>query len=255
MLKLNFAKKNAKLDNLVQHVGGKVYSFSVLSGHNCPGADICQAFAMQRPDGSRHVLDGKRNEIRCFSASQEAFYKNVYDSRNHNGELIKLAAKSIPQACQAILDNIPKDAKAIRIHVGGDFKTQAYFDSWLAAAKARPSILFYTYTKSLPFWLKRRDEIPANLKLTASYGGKFDSLIAPNNLPFALMVDDDAQAESLGLPIDHDDSHAAIPSGNFALNIHGIQRPGSRGAKAEKVAYTRNGLKNRKGNSNRHVSN
>lgn len=41
-----------------------------------------------------------------------------------------------------------------------------------------------------------------------------------------------AEADELGLEIDHDDSHAALPGPSFALLIHGIQPKGSEAGKA-----------------------
>ena len=53
----------------------------------------------------------------------------------------------------------------------------------------------------------------------------------------AKVVFSEAEAEKLGLEIDHDDSHAARPSlrdQDFALLIHGTQPAGSEAAKALK---------------------
>jgi hypothetical protein len=115
--------------------------------------------------------------------------------------------------------------------VGGDFKTLAYFDVWLAVAKARPEITFYAYTKSIPFWVKRIGQIPANFIITASIGGKYDALACEYGLRTAQVVDSIEEADQLGLPVDHDDSLAAVPGGNFALLVHGPQPANSIRAK------------------------
>jgi hypothetical protein len=68
-----------------------------------------------------------------------------------------------------ILESIPTDAQRIRIHVAGDFFSQAYFDAWLMVARSRPDIAFYAYTKSIPFWIHhRQSDLPENFKLNAS---------------------------------------------------------------------------------------
>lgn len=229
---LKFSRGNAKLDKLEKKIKGQVWTFSLLSGHSCPYAKDCRSQVVELPSGKLKVQDGPHTQFRCFSASQEAFYKNVYNSRKSNIVLVELAAKSIDDAAKLIVSVIPKKCKAVRIHVGGDFKTQAYFDAWLSAAKLRPDIVFYAYTKSLPFWVKRLGEIPTNFVLTASYGGYKDELIAKYGLRYSQVVFSKYEAKKLGLPIDHDDSHAYKPGQNFALLVHGIQPKGSKARKA-----------------------
>lgn len=116
--------------------------------------------------------------------------------------------------------------------MAGDFKLLNYFDAWLEVAGRRPGVLFYAYTKSLPFWVKRLDVLPANFLLTASRGGKADCLIDEHGFREAKVVYSEAEADALGLEIDHDDSHAALPGPSFALLIHGIQPKGSEAGKA-----------------------
>jgi hypothetical protein len=79
-----------------------------------------------------------------------------------------------------------------------------------------------------------------NFVLTASYGGRDDHLIDDPTFNFrsAKVVFSEAEAEELGLEIDHDDSHAARPSmrdQDFALLIHGTQPKGSEASEALKV--------------------
>lgn len=226
-MKLKFGRGNAKLDKLEVKMGKPVFTFSILSGHNCPYAKDCKSFAVEDSQGKRHIQDGPDTQFRCFSASQEVLFSNVYKSRKSNGEIVMLAAQSVDNAAKAICDSLPKKAGVVRIHVGGDFKTQAYFDAWALAASLTPNVLFYAYTKSLPFWIKRRDTLPANFILTASYGGQRDDLIAKHSLRFAKVVYSVAEARKLKLPIDHDDSHAAKQGKSFALLIHGTQPKGS----------------------------
>ena len=239
MQKLRFGSKNAKLDQLAAATGRKVYTFSLLSGHTCPYAKICHSRAMVRSDGTRYVQDGKHTQFRCFSASQEAFYTNVYKHRNDNTEAILACGNDRQKIASLILDSLPKGTGyIIRIHVGGDFKTQNYFDAWLDVARQRPDITFYAYTKSLPFWVKRRDNIPDNVILTASRGGMKDELIDRHGLREAVVVYSEAEAEKLGYAIDHDDTHAALTEyseQSFALLIHGLQPAKSKARAAVKA--------------------
>jgi hypothetical protein len=236
IMKLNFSPANIKLKVLEKLTGKKVYSFSLLSAHTCPGAKDCQSFAIETPQGVR-IRDGKHTKFRCFSASQEVLFPNVYKSRKENMNILPLAAQSIKQAAEIIVDNIPKKAGIIRIHVGGDFKTLAYFDTWNTVARMMPDINFYAYTKSIPFWVKRLGLIPNNLILTASIGGKYDDVAIQNGLRTATVYEtiDDVPP---GIEHDEDDSHAALPELrdiSFGLLLHGTQK----GRKA-KHGYSKN---------------
>ena len=122
--------------------------------------------------------------------------------------------------------------KIVRVHVSGDYFNQTYFDAWLEVAKNNPTTLFYSYTKALPLWVKRINQIPDNFKLTASYGGTHDHLIPEYCLKYVKVVTSPEDATKLGLPIDHDDTHAFNYDGNFALVIHGQQPAGSIWSKA-----------------------
>ena len=227
---LKFGLANAKLVALQKKLKRKVFTISTLSGYACPFAEKCLSKAVIGKDGKTKIKDGPKTEFRCFSASQEVIYPAVYASRKYNFDLLrKLTA--VEQA-KLILASLPPKAGIVRIHVAGDFFNQANFDAWLAVATFRPNVLFYAYTKSLPYWVKRLGQIPPNLVLTASYGGRCDDLIAEYGLRSVKVVYSVGEARRLKLPIDHDDSHAAIAGGDFALLIHGIQPAKSKAGKA-----------------------
>jgi hypothetical protein len=237
-MRLHFAPANAKikaLENSSFARKGKVYSFSLLSGHTCPYAKDCLSKAVEDGQGKRHIEDGPHTQFRCFSASQEVLFSQVYRTRKENHALVELAAVSVSDAAAAILANIPKKATIIRIHVGGDFHTKAYMAAWLEVARLRSDIIFYAYTKSLPFWVSLRDAMPQNFILTASYGGWKDGLIEKEKLRYSKVVFSVDEAKQLSLEIDHDDSHAANPEKreeSFALLLHGTQPKGSKAAEA-----------------------
>ena len=96
------------------------------------------------------------------------------------------------RACQTVEDMvdlfqaaIPKNADIIRFGIDGDFFNQRMFDAVLAIARLNPNIRFYAYTKSLIYWVNRLGEIPANLNLNASKGGRLDNLIEEYGLKSA----------------------------------------------------------------------
>jgi hypothetical protein len=240
---LKFSSANVKIATL-SHVeslerylpdGRKVYSFDLLSGWSCPFANQCRSKVVETNEG-RRIKDGSETLFRCFSASQEVAFPNVYDSRKRNFDTLR--STTDPQKMtDAILSAMPKDLGICRIHVAGDFFSQCYFDAWVVVARSRPDILFYAYTKSLKYWVERIGSIPDNLVLTASHGGRLDDMISSNKLRSARVVYSVKEAKERGLEIDHDDSHAADPSKksqDFALLIHGVQPAGSEASLAIK---------------------
>jgi hypothetical protein len=240
--KLRFGRGNAKL-------AGEIYTFSLPAGHACPGALQCLAKA-DRETGK--LQDGPSQSFRCFAAGDESRFPNVRKLRWHNFNLLR--GKTREGMATLILDSLPEDAKLVRLHVSGDFFSDSYFLAWMDVAKAKPEVLFYTYTKSLPIWLRNRSSVPNNFKLTASEGGKHDGLIESESLKFAKVLFSIAEARELGLEIDHDDSHAFASDKSFALLLHGTQRKETPAAKAmsalRKIGYRGYSQKSRRKQTN-----
>jgi hypothetical protein len=239
---LKFSEANAKIEalgnvaSLAKFLANnrKVYSFDLLSGWSCPFAKDCLSRAIV-VDGSRKIKDGPHTQFRCFSASQEVQYTNVYNLRKSNFDHIRQFQSAEDMASE--IDNaMPDNLGICRIHVAGDFFNQTYMLAWIIVARMNPDRLFYAYTKSLKYWVELQHCIPDNFILTASYGGRHDELIEKHNLRFAKVVLNAESADDL--PIDHDDSHAADPAiknNSFALLIHGTQPKGSEAGKAVKL--------------------
>ena len=255
---LKFSKANAKTQalandaELAEYLQGnrKIYSLDLLSGWSCPHAKDCLSKAIVQDNGKRKIKDGRHTKFRCFSASQEVQYTNVYNLRKHNFDMLRKL--SCGEMVDMINQSLPTNAGIVRIHVAGDFFSQQYMEAWYTVALLNPKILFYAYTKSLRFWLAINEfPILHNFVLTASYGGRDDHLIDEFNLRSTKVVFSEAKAAELGLEIDHDDSHAAKPSlrdNSFALLIHGTQPAGSEASTALKKlkgkgSYSRKKLK------------
>ena len=242
---LKFSKANAKTQalkndsELADYLTGKrkIYSLDLLSGWSCPHAKDCLSKAVVQDNGKRKIKDGKDTQFRCFSASQEVQYTNVYNSRKHNFDALR--GLNLNDMIHELNGSLPENAGIVRIHVAGDFFSLPYMHAWYMVAALNPNVLFYAYTKSLKFWVGGINELPIlhNFVLTASYGGRDDHMIDEFNLRSTKVVFSEAEAVELGLEIDHDDSHAAKPSlrdKDFALLIHGTQPKGSEAAVALK---------------------
>ena len=219
-------RRSLKFGNGNSKLAEGIFTFSLPAGHFCPFADQCRSKA-SRKDGT--ITDGPNTTFRCFAASNEV-RGSVRKARWHNAELLK--GKSTEEMTRLILDSLTPFASYVRLHVSGDFFSQDYLDAWLDVARQRPDTLFYAYTKALPFWIKRKGEIPENVVLTASFGGTHDHLIEEHGLRSARVVLSEQEAKDLGLELDHDDSHAMQDGPSFALLIHGSQPSGTPAAKA-----------------------
>ena len=249
---LKFSEANAKTKKLYKVEAlsewltdnRKIYSLDLLSGWSCPFAHECKSKATPTGEISDagnprlKIVDGEHTKFRCFSASQEVKNPNVYKSRKHNFDALR--DMHINDMIHYLHNDLPTDSGIIRIHVAGDFFSADYMQAWYNVAIMNPNVLFYGYTKSIRYWQYRINEYPIlnNFVLTASYGGSEDELIDEHGLRSAKVVFSEAEAEALGLEIDHDDSHAAIPSmhdKDFALLIHGVQPAGSEASKALSV--------------------
>jgi len=228
---LSFGLPNAKLKKLAERLKLKLKTFSIPSGWTCPAALECLS-KFPRNGGKGDLKDGPHTKFRCFQASAEALYPSLRKMVWKNFDILKSSKGDDLELADLIQRMLPDKYDIIRIHVGGDFFNQKYFDAWLEVARRLPEKIFYAYTKSLPYWIKRLDEIPENFVLTASRGGKHDELINSHNLKCAEVVFSEKEAVEKGLEIDHDDWHAAFGKESFALLIHGVQPKGSKASKA-----------------------
>jgi hypothetical protein len=87
---------------------------------------------------------------------------------------------------------------------------------WLKVAENNANVELWAYTKSLRYWVNRLNDIPNNLILTASYGGREDNLIDEYNLK-NVIVYKSADLVPNNRPIDYNDDWARKPNVNFAL--------------------------------------
>jgi len=227
VFELELAKRGLVFINGNEKLKG-IYTFSIPAGWTCPGASVCLSKADRNKGG---VTDGPKCQFRCFAASEESRLTVVRQIRWHNFDLLQKCKGKLEMA-RLIAADLPKKAKVVRVHVSGDFFSQAYFEAWVIVAKMHPEVIFYAYTKSIPTLLKLRESLPANFRITASMGSKYDDMIIAHNLNRAVVVMNEAEAAALGLEIDDDDSHAQAGDASFALLVHASQPAGTEWAKA-----------------------
>ena len=228
---LKMSKQNKKLK--------KTLIFDLPSGKTCPKANECLAYVEMNAKGKTVLKEGKNSIFRCFAASQENQYPNVYKARKYNLDLILKSLKGkygFYRTYELIHNSIQKhktrNINKVRIHSSGDFFSGEYLRCWFAVARLNPLMKFYCYSKSLHLF-GTNVSIPENFFLTASMGGLRDDLIHKGFFKrYAIVVNSEAEAikkgiEHIGKPykIDKDDSSCFKPD-PFALLIHGTQKKG-----------------------------
>jgi len=197
--------------------------FDLPAGKTCPNSDKCRSYAVMNNNGKLTVEDGKNTIFRCYAASQEAQYKNVYNDGFY---------KTYQLINDSIQEHKTRNINKVRIHSSGDFFNGQYLRAWFAVARLNPLMKFYCYSKSLHLF-GTNVSIPDNFFLTASMGGKRDDLIHKGYFKrWAIVVNSEDEAikkgiEHIGKPykIDKDDSSCFKPD-PFALLIHGTQKKG-----------------------------
>ena len=228
---LTISEPNSKLGQIAAP------SLSLPAGYTCPFADTCKSYVQRdgkmdftNPEGNKTIIKDV-GDTRCYAASAEAAYPSTRRMRWRNFDLIEevFADGGVDAVAGLLVRSIahyesenPR-IKLFRIHDSGDFFKQWYLDAWIETAKLLPHVLFYAYTKSLPFWAKRKEVVPKNLRLIASEGGTKDALISKEGFRRAVIVRDTGEAIRKRLHVDVNDFLAAFGDKDFALLLHGVQ--------------------------------
>ena len=211
---------NAKLSKLVGQV-------STPSGFTCPGAKLCLTYTNRK---TRKVH--QRGEIKCYAAMIEAYSPAYHAITWHNFDLLQPIYDDVEGMLELYQESIDMTPNLLifRSGVSGDVKTPQQAEALYRLAQSKPKVLFYAYTKSVTFfdqWLNTQGEVLPNFMVTCSLGGKYDDLVLERGYKYARICKDKAEADALGLEVDHDDTHAMTPGPSFAQLVHGQQPKGS----------------------------
>ena len=78
----------------------------------------------------------------------------TFEPIKENFDLLK-SLKTTAQKVKLIVKSIKETGLTrggtLRVHIGGDYYSQSYFNAWMKASSFFPNIVFYSYTKSLKF--------------------------------------------------------------------------------------------------------
>jgi hypothetical protein len=222
---LRFTHGNSKLPN-------STMILSLPAGHTCPGANECLARVPRH--GGPAVL-GPYNSFVCYAASQERYRKTVRDVRWRNLDILAKYHNPIGMAAElftAFFHQHRSYTRRVRLFESGDAFSRSLSEGITMFAREIQPLVVYLYTKNLPVWIDL--DIPSNLYITASWGGRYDGSLIPRHFPRnARVVQDEAEAAEIGIPIDFDDSHAYTGEPHaFAHLVHGWQPAGTPAADA-----------------------
>ena len=229
-----FGVNNTKLKNTL--------TFSKNSGITCPGANECKAMAVMNEEGERSVKRFKDTKFTCYSASLEALYPSLYNLTRHNTSLLNEYIKKddfngLVQCFNVSLNKKrSKNINLVRWNQSGDIYSRFELEALKKVCELNKDLTFYFYSKNLILYPSNRS-IPKNMKITASYGGKYDYLIDRGYFKrFSKVVFSTNEAKLYNLPIDTDDTHAYMDKGanGFALLLHGTQEKNTKASEALK---------------------
>jgi hypothetical protein len=179
VLKAKWVEGNAKL---LKSSKGKyrVLGFGIPADHNfksggiamntCPQALACKAvcYAKQGRYAMPNVIQARKHNLKL--SLRPTFVKHII------ADLNQMVVRS--KVCR-------KPYNVVRLHDSGDFYSQEYLNAWATIAATFPDVIFYAYTKSLHLSF---ENVPANLRITRSQGGRLDKLInlgLPNSRIFS----------------------------------------------------------------------
>lgn len=108
-------------------------------------------------------MNHKHCAAKCYANKAYRAYPSTKTAWNKNFELAKTDLDGVEAQLTAYLKKYKKTL--FRIHVSGDFFSQAYLDMWKRIAETYPAIRFLAYTKV--YWLDYSDK-PNNLEIVLS---------------------------------------------------------------------------------------
>lgn len=169
---------------------------------SCPSAGECKAY--------------------CYACVGQQAMGNAKAFRLRAFELFKTDPKKFEEI--AAYEIHRSGRRIIRWHDSGDIMNLSYLKMMARIANRYPEIQFYTYTKSIRIILKFGwENLPANLKLIQSHGGKDDHLIDTKK-PFARIFLDKESIPKGFTDCSNSDYEAATSATKIAIVVHGHRK-------------------------------
>lgn len=189
-MKLKYLSQNSKM----KKASLKTYNFDLPAIKTCPFADRCKVY--------------------CYAT--KGFYQMPSVKAKFERNLEASKKDNFAHEIQKDIDLLKSKGKidAIRIHSSGDFYNENYLDKWIEIIANNQDIVFYAYTKSLPYFNNPELKYTDNFKVIFSEGGKYDHLIEKWDLRRVKLVD---QYSSNAMTSDSDDSMILFSDDNIEI--------------------------------------
>tara|TARA_R110002110_G_scaffold229893_2_gene445482 strand:+ start:412 stop:1248 length:837 start_codon:yes stop_codon:yes gene_type:complete len=234
-LKLSFSNsKLKKTGKVIKKIGLQEFSSQLgfqLRGHNIASFNL--------PAGG-YKLDGFWEAIcigaaaclaLCYAMQGSFTWASTQIPRVVNHQLLerlqgRYRIAGMIHALDRMIKRLGPSYGLVRLHDSGDFYSQTYIDAWMQVIRMNPTIWFYLYTKShhlLP------DDLPENLSVTKSFGGKHDDLIDTDNDPHARIFATVQELIDAGYIDANDEVDGEIATilgrHKIGLAYHGVKKP------------------------------
>jgi len=156
--------QNSKLKKTSKQNNKRVFNFGISAYKTSTGKMVCP-FA--------------KDCIKYCYAQKGAYnfgnVKPLFEKR-YNLTKSEVFIEAINQSIKA------KKVDVLRIHDSGDFYSIAYLNKWIKIANDNKDVIFYAYSKSIPFFKRTKEMdtkflLPKNLIIIFSKGSKRDELI------------------------------------------------------------------------------
>jgi len=135
-----------------------IASFGLTAMKTCPFALLCKKYCYANKGAYKYSVVYKAQQRRFKATMQDNFEERI------------------------AAEIVAREIKYVRIHDSGDFYNKAYAKKWINIANRLSDIIFYAYTKS---WIYFEGlEVPANLLLIQSVGGRYE---VDKNKPHAVI--------------------------------------------------------------------
>lgn len=140
-------------------------------------------------------------------------------------ELGPVSSMWLRNSMSPVVPPIPEDATLLRLHISGDFDTNAYIDNWVDRIKERPDVTVWAYTRSwrVPSLLEALERLRAlpNVQLFASMDVSTKEL-PPQGWRRA-WIDGDERAGSVLKILSHTEDAENIPDWMVVKSKDGIK--------------------------------
>ena len=163
--------QNSKLKKTSKELGKRVFNFGMTAWKTAHGDIVCP-YAKDCVV-TKTLDDGKGIQYKCYAQMGMYNFPNV-----KKAYLWRLEQSKTDEFVDMVINEIRrKRVEYIRIHDSGDFYNRTYVNKWLKIMELCPDVRFYAYTKSVPLFIRRMDELPSNFDVIFSDGSTHEHLV------------------------------------------------------------------------------